>query len=112
MQQCLFCRIARKEIPADIVWESETILAFRDIAPVAPTHILIIPKIHIPSLNEADDPQLLGQILMAAKEIARQEKIDGEGYRIVNNIGENGGQSVGHLHFHLLGGRRIGWPPG
>jgi histidine triad (HIT) family protein len=110
---CLFCKIAAKEIPANVVYEDEHIVAFRDIAPQSPTHILIIPKRHIGSLAEAtpSDTTLLGHMLLATAEIARQANL-AHGYRVVTNIGEHGGQSVAHLHFHLLGGRAHSWPPG
>lgn len=112
MEDCIFCKIAKKEIKSDLVYETEKVVAFRDIDPKAPVHILIIPKVHIPSLNELDDPTIIQEIIVAAKEIAKQENIHNEGYRLINNIGENGGQTVSHIHFHLLGGRRMGWPPG
>jgi histidine triad (HIT) family protein len=109
---CLFCRIARKEISANIVWEDATALAFRDIDPKAPTHVLVIPKRHIASLNDASDPAMLGHLLVAAREIAVEEGIAESGYRVVLNTGRNAGQTVFHLHAHLLGGRHMAWPPG
>ncbi|RME87863.1 MAG: histidine triad nucleotide-binding protein [Candidatus Hydrogenedentota bacterium] len=110
---CLFCKIVNGEIPSDKVYEDDEILAFRDKFPVAPTHILIIPKKHIESLREiAGHEELIGKIMKKAADIAKEEKIDEEGYRIVNNIGKNGGQTVFHLHVHLLGGRAFAWPPG
>ena len=112
MSDCLFCKIAAGEIPSDKVRETEEWFAFRDIAPQAPTHILVIPKRHVDSLAQANDPVLLGSMLSAIREIAREESLEEDGYRVVTNIGEDGGQSVGHLHFHLLGGRALGWPPG
>ena len=112
MSDCLFCKIAAGEIPSDKVRETEEWFAFRDIAPQAPTHILVIPKRHVDSLAQANDPALLGSMLSAIREIAREESLEEDGYRVVTNIGEDGGQSVGHLHFHLLGGRALGWPPG
>ena len=110
----LFTKIINREIPADIVYETDDVLAFRDISPQAPTHILIIPKREIISIAHATeaDALLLGQLLLAAAEVARILKIDHNGYRIVTNIGVHGGQSVFHLHFHLLGGRQMTWPPG
>ena len=110
----IFTKIINREIPANIVYETHDILAFRDISPQAPSHILIIPKKEIVSIAHAteDDALLLGKLLLAAAEVARILQIDSEGYRIVTNIGSNGGQSVFHLHFHLLGGRRMTWPPG
>jgi histidine triad (HIT) family protein len=109
---CLFCRIVRQEIPASIIWEDEHALAFRDIEPRAPTHALVIPKRHIGSLNEATDAMLLGRLLLAAREIAEGEGIAQSGYRTVINTGADGGQTVAHLHVHLLGGRHMKWPPG
>lgn len=111
---CLFCRIAAGEIPAAIVHEDDQVVAFRDIAPRAPTHVLIIPRRHIPSalhLTEADGP-LLGRLFTAAAELARAEGIAEAGYRMVTNVGDWGGQTVHHLHLHLLGGRSMHWPPG
>ena len=108
---CLFCRIVRGEIPAKIVREDEHTVAFRDIDPKAPTHILVIPKEHVPSLDEASDPTLVGRLMLAAAEIARSEGIT-DGYRTVVNTGAGAGQTVFHLHLHLLGGRKLTWPPG
>jgi histidine triad (HIT) family protein len=109
----LFGKIIRREIPADIVYEDELCLAFRDITPQAPTHILMIPKQPLPSLAaaELEDKALLGHLLWAVSEVARQQNLD-NGYRVVMNTGEDGGQTVFHLHLHLLGGRALGWPPG
>ena len=109
---CLFCRIVRREIPATIVREDEHTLAFRDIDPKAPTHVLVIPKIHVASLNDADDASALGRVLLAAREVAKAEGIDGTGYRAVINTGAEAGQTVYHVHVHLLGGRHMTWPPG
>ncbi|MDH3628074.1 MAG: histidine triad nucleotide-binding protein [Acidobacteriota bacterium] len=110
---CLFCRIVAGEIPASIVYEDDQILAFRDIAPQAPTHLLVIPRKHIPRLDDTteDDGALLGRVMLACAEIARREGVS-EAYRVVNNCGADAGQSVFHLHFHLLAGRDLGWPPG
>ena len=111
---CLFCRIARGEIPAKIVHQDEDVVAFRDISPRAPTHILIIPRRHIASLDElkpADAP-LVAKVLLAAAELARSEGIASDGYRVVLNTNAAGGQTVFHLHGHLLGGRTLQWPPG
>jgi histidine triad (HIT) family protein len=111
---CLFCRIVSDEIPSTRVAEDDAVIAFRDINPRAPTHILVVPREHIPSaadLTDADG-QLLGHIFALAAEIARSEGIAAGGYRIVTNIGKWGGQTVDHLHFHLMGGRAFGWPPG
>ncbi len=108
---CLFCRIVRGEIPAKIVREDEHTVAFRDIDPKAPTHILVIPREHVASLDEATDPAMVGRLSLAAAEIARAEGITG-GYRTVINTGAGAGQTVFHLHLHLLGGRKLTWPPG
>jgi histidine triad (HIT) family protein len=110
---CIFCKIIAGEIPSQKVYDDEGVFAFRDIDPKAPTHILIIPKKHIPRLvdiQEADEP-LMGHILLAATHIARSEGI-GEGFRLTINNGEQAGQAVFHIHFHLMGGRRMTWPPG
>ena len=111
-EACIFCRIARGEIPAQMVMNNKEIAAFRDVNPQAPVHILIIPKKHIASLDDATDSDLLGKMLSLAAAIARQEKISKSGYRTVINTGKDGGQSVDHLHIHLLGGRAMSWPPG
>ncbi|MGD1898664.1 MAG: histidine triad nucleotide-binding protein [Phormidesmis sp.] len=109
----LFGKIIRREIPADIVYEDDLCLAFKDITPQAPTHILVIPKKPIPKLSEAEaeDKALLGHLLFAVSEIAREQQLE-KGYRVVINTGDDGGQTVFHLHLHLLGGRALGWPPG
>lgn len=111
---CIFCKIANKEIPSTIVYEDDELLAFNDANPEAPVHILVIPKKHITSLNDAmpEDVQLLGKILLTIQKIAREQGIAEAGYRVVNNCGELGGQTVHHLHFHLLGGREMLWPAG
>lgn len=111
---CLFCRIVRKEIPAKILFENERLLAFEDIRPKAPVHALVIPKDHFASLNDAPDgaEALLGEILLRAREIAREQGIGESGYRIVLNTARDSGQEVLHIHFHILGGRRLAWPPG
>jgi histidine triad (HIT) family protein len=111
-ESCLFCRIVRREIPAKVIHEDEHTLAFRDIDPKAPTHVLVIPKVHVASLNEIDDPAFVGRLMLAAKQIAEAEGIAEAGYRTVVNTGSNGGQTVFHIHLHLLGGRRMTWPPG
>jgi histidine triad (HIT) family protein len=111
---CLFCRIAAGTIPSDIVHQDDLIVAFRDIAPRAPTHILLIPRQHIPSaaeLTEADGP-LLGRLFGVAADLARSAGIADGGYRLVSNVGRWGGQTVDHLHVHLMGGRAFDWPPG
>ncbi|MBX6748190.1 MAG: histidine triad nucleotide-binding protein [Micromonosporaceae bacterium] len=112
--ECLFCRIVAKELPSTVVYETEEILAFRDINPQAPTHVVVIPKAHYPdvaSLAEAD-PALAGAVLAAAAAVARQEGVAESGYRLVFNTGPDAGQSVFHVHCHVLGGRSIAWPPG
>lgn len=109
---CLFCRIVRREIPAKIVHDDEHSLAFRDIDPKAPTHVLVIPKKHVASLNEASDAESLGRLLLVARDIAQAEGLTTDGYRTVVNTGANAGQTVFHIHLHLLGGRPLGWPPG
>jgi histidine triad (HIT) family protein len=111
---CLFCKIAAGEIPSTMVHEDDTVIAIRDINPRAPTHILVIPRDHIPSaadLTEADGP-LLGRLFATIAEIARREGIADAGYRLVSNVGRWGGQTVDHLHVHVLGGRAFEWPPG
>ncbi len=110
---CIFCRIANDRMPSDVVDRTEELVAFRDIDPMAPTHILIVPRQHIESLNEADeDPELPGRMILLARRIAKREGIADTGYRLVLNTGGQGGQSVDHVHLHLLGGRSLGWPPG
>ena len=114
LKECIFCKIVNREIKGEIVFENDKILAFRDISPQAPVHILLIPKRHITGLNEisSNENELLGQMLNVIKELARSEKIEKDGYRVVVNCGPNAGQAVAHLHYHLLGGRRFSWPPG
>lgn len=111
-RSCIFCRIARGEIPAQMVVNNKDVVAFRDLNPQAPVHILIIPRKHVASLDDANDPDLLGRMMALAAAIARQEGIAKSGYRTVINTGKDGGQSVDHLHIHLLGGRHMTWPPG
>lgn len=113
MSDTIFSKIIRREIPADIVYEDDLALAFRDVNPQAPVHILVIPKKPIPMLSEAEDTDqgLLGHLLLTVKKIAVQENLS-KGYRVVINTGENGGQTVFHLHLHLLGDRPLAWPPG
>lgn len=110
---CLFCKIVNKEIPAEIIYEDDKILAIQDINPAAPIHLLIIPKIHIASLNEVTDEnvEVLGRIQLLASRLAYDSGLSGQGYRLVNNCGKWGGQSIFHLHYHLLGGKQMGWPP-
>jgi histidine triad (HIT) family protein len=109
---CLFCRIIRKEIPAKIVAENEDCVAFRDINPQAPVHILVVPRAHIPSLNEVTDPTVVGTLTSLASDLARREGVAESGYRVVLNTNADAGQTVFHLHLHLLGGRKLEWPPG
>ncbi|MDX1567014.1 MAG: histidine triad nucleotide-binding protein [Longimicrobiales bacterium] len=111
---CLFCRIIEGSMDADVVHEDEDVLAFRDINPQAPTHILVIPRKHIASVNELedDDATLVGKLYLAARDLAREEGIAENGYRLVMNTREGAGQSVFHIHLHLLGGRSFRWPPG
>jgi histidine triad (HIT) family protein len=115
MADCIFCRIAAGEIPASIVKRSADALAFHDLTPQAPTHLLVIPTKHYVAARDARGPEgeaVLGKLLIFATEVATQLGLDASGYRLVTNTGPDGGQSVFHLHFHLLGGRKLGWPPG
>jgi histidine triad (HIT) family protein len=109
---CLFCRIVRGEIPAKIIAENSHAIAFRDIDPKSPVHVLVVPRRHVASLSESSDGVELGELLLLAAKVARDEHIDGSGYRCVINTGADGAQSVHHLHVHVLGGRQMGWPPG
>lgn len=111
---CIFCRIMAGEIPSQAVYEDDHVKVIKDIQPAAPVHVLIISKEHIPSLHEATGEQasLLGHIQLVAARVAREMNIDESGYRLLNNCGDEGGQTVPHLHYHLLGGRRMLWPPG
>ena len=114
MKDSLFCKIIAGDIPSEKVYEDSEILAFRDIAPQAPQHIIIIPKTHISSANElnGENCEIVGKIFAVAAKIAKELGFAENGYRIVNICGMDGGQTVGHIHFHLLGGRNLGWPPG
>ena len=114
MSDCLFCKIIAGEVPSTKVYEDEYVYAFNDIDPKAPEHIIIIPKKHFLSANEIDEENmsLIGRVFLAAKTIAKERDFSEKGYRIVNNCGIDGGQTVGHIHFHLLAGRNLGWPPG
>ncbi|SJM94143.1 histidine triad nucleotide-binding protein [Crenothrix polyspora] len=112
MTECLFCKMAAGDIKPDVVYEDDTVLAFRDISPQAPVHVLVIPKRHIANLNDLDDTELAGQLLRTAAIIAKQEGISEQGYRTVFNCNQHGGQTVHHLHLHVLGGRQLAWPPG
>ncbi len=109
---CIFCKIVAGEIPATLVKRTDRLVAFRDVSPQAPVHVLVIPTEHLASLEDVQDGRLLGEMLMLARDIAREEKIAKDGYRVVLNTNKNGGQTVFHLHLHLLGGRRLTWPPG
>ncbi|MES9843399.1 MAG: histidine triad nucleotide-binding protein [Candidatus Sedimenticola sp. PURPLELP] len=114
MEECLFCKMASGEIVPEVVFEDEEVLAFRDINPQAPVHVVIIPKRHIATLNDIGrvDAGLIGKLYLAATDVARQEGIAGTGYRTVFNCNRDGGQEVFHLHLHLIGGRQMKWPPG
>jgi histidine triad (HIT) family protein len=114
VDNCVFCRIAAGQIPSAVVHSDGEIVAFRDIDPMAPVHVLVIPRRHISSVNELDeeDAGLIGRMVLVARTIASLDGIAAPGYRLVLNTGPDGGQSVGHLHLHLLGGRGLGWPPG
>ena len=111
---CLFCKIVEKKIPADIVYESENIIAFKDIEPKAPIHCLIIPKKHISTINDIDgsNSNIIGLMYEAAAQLARTLNVDKDGYRVVMNCNSNGGQTVYHIHLHFLAGRQLSWPPG
>jgi histidine triad (HIT) family protein len=113
-QDCLFCKILNGDIPADIVYESDSAIAFRDVSPQAPTHVLVIPRKHIATINDLgeDDQEIVGSLYLAAKDIARAEGLSDEGYRAVMNCNKGAGQSVFHIHLHVLGGRALSWPPG
>ena len=113
MENCLFCKIVAGKIPSNIVYQDKDVVAFRDIDPKAPQHILIVPRRHIPSMADltSEDAQLLTLIFMTAKHIAHESGLE-QGYRFLTNVGPDAGQAIPHLHFHLMGGRRLGWPPG
>ncbi len=114
MADCLFCRIVAGEVPAEIVHADDLVVAIRDISPRAPTHLLLLPRRHIASATELTeaDGAMLGRLFAVGAELARREGLAERGYRLVTNVGRESGQSVNHLHVHLLGGRRMGWPPG
>jgi histidine triad (HIT) family protein len=112
MADCLFCKIAKKEIPSSIVYEDDKVFAFNDINPKAPTHILIIPKKHISSVADEGVAAVVGDLFSVMKKLAEEKGVDKTGYRIIVNHGKDSGQAVPHLHFHLLGGRPLKWPPG
>lgn len=114
MEDCVFCKIIKGEIPCNKVYEDDKVLAFNDINPEAPVHVLIVPKTHVKSIMDLseDEYQLISHVFKVASKIAKDLKIYEKGFRIVNNIGEDGGQTVPHIHFHVLGGRTLQWPPG
>lgn len=114
MENCIFCKIVAGEIPSQKVYEDDTILAFKDIDPKAPVHTIVIPKVHIASLNEVCEDNLkdIAHLMSKIPQIAKEQGVDASGYRVVNNIGRDGGQTVDHIHFHILGGRALQWPPG
>ncbi len=114
MSDCLFCKIASGDIPGDIVYQDDDVLAFRDLNPQAPTHILVIPKKHISTINDiqSEDAELIGKMFLSAKQVAQAEGIAEPGYRTVMNCNAEAGQTVFHIHLHLVGGRPMGWPPG
>ena len=111
---CLFCKIVSRQVPSDIVFETDEVLAFKDVRPVAPVHALVIPKKHLTSIHDAtpDDAALIGRLMLAAREVAEKLGLGASGYRLVVNTGPDGGQSVFHVHVHVLGGRPMAWPPG
>ncbi|WP_408954868.1 histidine triad nucleotide-binding protein [Natroniella sp. ANB-PHB2] len=114
MEDCIFCQIIAGEMESEIVYEDEDVIAFKDIEPQAPVHFLILPKKHIPTLLDLkeEDNKLIGHIYQIANQLARQEEIAEDGFRVVSNCNEAGGQTVDHIHYHLLGGRNLQWPPG
>ena len=113
-EDCIFCKIASKEIPSDIVYEDDTVIAFKDINPQAPTHFVLIPKKHIATVLSLthEDQELIGHMFLVAASLAREQQIAQDGFRVVTNCNKDGGQTVFHLHMHLLGGRSLTWPPG
>ncbi len=112
MSDCIFCKVINKEIPSDILHEDEDVIAFNDIDPKAPIHILIIPKEHISTFNDITDYNIIVKISKVIQKLVKDKNIDEQGYRVVVNCNQDGGQSVSHLHYHLLGGRQMQWPPG
>ena len=114
MSDCIFCKIVSGDIPGDIVYQDDDVLAFRDLGPQAPVHVLVIPKRHISTINDLQqgDVELIGKMYLAAKLIAKQEGMDESGYRCVMNCNDDGGQTVHHIHLHILGKRQMTWPPG
>ena len=114
MEDCLFCKIAAGKMDTDFIYQDEQVVVFEDINPKAPVHLLIVPKKHISDLNslETEDSELIGHVYQIAKQMAAKYDIAESGYRLVSNCGDDGGQTVYHIHFHLLGGRKLQWPPG
>lgn len=114
MTDCIFCKIVSGDIPGDIVYQNDHVLAFRDLSPQAPVHFLVIPKKHISTINDIqqEDEALVGQLFLAAKTVAKQEAMDESGYRCVMNCNDDGGQTVHHIHLHVMGKRQMSWPPG
>ena len=111
-QKCVFCRIVRKEIPAKLLFENDHVFAFHDIHPQAPVHVLVIPKVHLDSLQDLASAELSAELLQGVREVVRRLDLGQAGFRTVINTGRDGGQSVDHLHLHVLAGRQLGWPPG
>lgn len=113
MSDSIFTKIIKREIPAEILFEDDDVIAFKDISPKAPIHILIVPKVHIPTINDLqeDDATLIGKVILRAKDIAKKMGIDERGYRLIFNCNKEGGQSVFHIHLHLIGGKQLGWSP-
>ncbi len=115
MSGCIFCNIIEGKVPSTLVYENEHVIAFKDINPQAPTHLLIVPKKHIPTtmdITKEDRKEVIPEVFAAIEALAKQFDLEQDGFRVVNNCGKNGGQTVDHLHFHLLGGRQLTWPPG
>ena len=114
MPDCLFCAIAAGDVPSDVVLETDDVVAFRDVNPQAPVHVLVVPRRHVEDLHalDAGDDALLGELVRVARRVADEEGVAAGGYRVVVNVGPDAGMSVPHLHLHVLGGRRLGWPPG
>ena len=110
--ECIFCKLASGEIPCEAVYEDEDVFAFRDLHPGAPSHVLVIPRRHIPRITDTDDAELLGKLLIGANKVAEKEGLIEKGFRYAVNFGEHGGQLVMHVHIHVLGGRPLAWPPG
>ena len=112
MSDCLFCKIAKGELKAEVVYRTPSVVAIKDINPQAPVHVLVIPTEHVESLDDTADPQFLGDLLVAARAVARQQRLEVRGYRVVINTKAEAGQTVPHIHVHVLGGRAMHWPPG